>query len=82
MTKRYRPSKTRDELTALQEWRDYCERMAMRVLTWIRHLKVASSPDIDEETQKKKDYFLYKYYEYQFDLADEHITKLCAYGKN
>lgn len=72
----------KDELEELQRYRDYCEKRAMRVLNWTLHLRLRWKSTIDdEEVQKKKDYFLYKYYEYQFDLTDRIISNLCAYAK-
>ncbi len=64
----------------MQHYRDYCEEKAMATLHWRRHL--FAWVFVDSEVQKSKDYFLYKYYEYQFDLTDRAISNLCAYGKH
>ncbi len=80
MSKRYISPHNKNELESLQHYRDYCEHMAISVLNWRRNLFVWELSDND--IQKKKNYFLYKYYEYQFDLADGAINNICAYGKH
>jgi len=54
-------------------WRTYCETMAMKVLDGSVHL---TPIDNDSSIQKKRDYFLYKYYEYNFNKAEKIISKL------
>jgi len=80
MSKRYISPHNKNELESLQHYRDYCEQKAMATLNWYRHL--FGRWVVDNETQKKRDYFLYKYYEYQFDLTDRAINNICAYGKH
>lgn len=65
-----------DEIMKLEKAKRLFEKKAMSVLDWKRHLVKRGCDLAPPEIQKKKDYFLYKYYEYNYNKCEFLINKL------
>lgn len=64
-----------DELEELLNQRDYYDEKMGEVLNGTLHLKKNWEQVNINEEQKKKDLFLFKYYEFHFNRLDEEIQK-------